>query len=333
MAVVFPEKLSLAQLPTPLVALDKISATLNGPSIWLKRDDLTGCVESGNKIRKLEYTLKHVIDGGFDSVITCGGVQSNHCRATAILAAQLGLRCDLLLRGEPSDTGNTLLDVLAGAHCQFYSVANYQKNLESLLQERVKQLKQKGFNPWVIPTGASDGFGIWGYMQAFDEIINDCKILGFSPDAICHATGSGGTQAGLTLRSAQMGFKGEVLGINVCDNAQYFAQKVRQDINHWAKLNQQSLDAITLNIQTIDGYVGKGYSKTQPEELACLQHLAQLEGIILDPVYTGKAFYGLTQEIKKGRFEGVENIVFIHTGGVFSLFAYSDELFNSHLEG
>lgn len=302
---------------------------MGGPRIWLKRDDLTATASSGNKIRKLEYTLQRALDAGADTIISCGGLQSNHCRSTALLCAQLGLRCVLLLRGEKPGyvTANTFLDALSGAEIHYYTDASYSRQLASLLQEHAKRIKAQGYSPWIIPTGASDGYGIWGYIECIEELQAGCAALGIAPAAICHATGSGGTQAGLSLGCYLHGFDVPVLGINVCDNAAYFHAKVRQDIAHFQQLNLGlDVDFNAVAIDVIDGYVGEGYAKANKDVFACIQRVAQTEGVIFDPVYSGKAFYGLLCEIEKGRFTQDQDIIFVHTGGIFGLFAYEQAL-------
>jgi D-cysteine desulfhydrase len=327
MAIAYPSKLSLAQLPTPLQPMDRYSELLGGPRIWLKRDDLTGSVTSGNKIRKLEYTLAHAKAQGCKAVITCGGLQSNHCRSTALLAAQLGMRCSLVLRGEkPSSlSANLLLDTLAGANIHFFAESTYNKQLNTLLNnEKQRYLTEESISAHIIPTGASDGIGVWGYIECAEELTHDFKRLAIAPSHIIHATGSGGTQAGLTLGAHLYHLAAQVVAINVCDDETYFQNKVRSDMRDCNSRYQLNVDVEALPINVLDGYVGAGYAKASDEVLACIAEVARTEGIVFDPVYSGKAFYGLTQEIRKGRFSQSTDIVFIHTGGIFGLYAYED---------
>lgn len=324
----YPDRIALAQLPTPLQPLKRISEYLDGPNIWVKRDDLTGAITSGNKIRKLEFTLKAAIDAGADTIITCGGLQSNHCRATAALCAQLGLQCELVLRGEAPSIykANTLLDRLCGANIHCYPVRQYQQQLGELLKNLAEQLESQGKKPWVIPTGASDGYGVWGYVNAVKEMQQDFTSADLSPSSIVVASGSGGTQAGLIAGKVLHGFDGEIFGINVCDNEQYFTAKIQQDLAHFSRLYGIDLGDVKSEINILDGYVGAGYAKASKEVLQCIAKLASLEGIVLDPVYSGKAFYGLIQEVKKGRFKQGEDIIFIHTGGTFGLFDFESQI-------
>ncbi len=333
----YPPSLSLAQLPTPLQPLDRLRKKTGGPRIWIKRDDLTGCATSGNKIRKLEFTLANALAQGCDTVITCGGIQSNHCRTTALLGAQLGLTVHLVLRGEkrgekrgenpnePAD-GNLLLDELAGAHISYYAPVDYQRNLEELMVQWLRHYEDQGRKVCLIPTGASDGIGVWGYIRCCEELAADFLQHDIKPRHIISATGSGGTQAGLTAGNVLHELSAEVWGINVCDDENYFLQKVRADLRDWQQRYNQSLNVDELDIHVIDGYVGPGYAKATKDIFQTIRLLAKLEGILLDPVYSGKAFHGLLEEIKKGRFSDSDDIVFIHTGGLFGLLAQRTEL-------
>ena len=328
MTIQYPARLALAQTPTPLQLLQRLSLQVGGPRIWIKRDDLTGSVLSGNKIRKLEFTLAQAQSEGCDAIVTCGGVQSNHCRATALLCAQLGLKCRLILRGEmqPPYDGNLLLDYLAGAEVNAFRPAFYQQHLATLLSDAAADLRASGYKPFVIPTGASDGIGAWGYIAACEELQNDFVRENILPRHIVCATGSGGTQAGLTAGVALHAIDAHVWGVAVCDDEAYFQHKVRTDLRDWQQRYHATLDVEQLPIHVIDGYVEPGYAKATAAVFATIQRLASLEGIVLDPVYTGKAFHAMLCEIEKGRFSDSADIVFIHTGGVFGLFPQRDQL-------
>lgn len=327
-----PPRLALARLPTPLQALDRISARVNGgvdgPRIWVKRDDLTGSVLSGNKVRKLEFTLAQALAEGCSTIITCGGLQSNHCRATALLCAQLGLNCHLILRGSPAGDadGNLLLDQLAGATIDYYPAREYQSNLDHYLHEAKADYDAKAQPAFIIPTGASDGIGVWGYLSACEELKADFELAGIAPEHIVCATGSGGTQAGLTLGAQVFELGASVWGINVCDDEAWFLNKVRHDIQDWAERYQADFAVNSLDVRVIDGYVGPGYAIAEKPVFETIATVARLEGLVLDPVYTGKAFHGLLSEIRNGRFKGASDIVFIHTGGSFGLFPQRSEL-------
>lgn len=321
-AYTLPPRLSLAITPTPLQPLDRLSAELGGPRIWVKRDDLTGSVLGGNKVRKLEFALAQALADGCDSIITCGGLQSNHCRATALLCAQLGLHCQLILRGvakEPYD-GNLLLDRLAGARIDVYPEAVYQPNLDDLLFDAAARLRAEGCHPFIVPTGASDGIGLWGYVAACQELREDFARHRIAPRHIVCATGSGGTQGGLNAGVALESIDAAVWGVAVCDGEAYFQQKVRSDLREWQQRYGVPLDVEALPIRVIDGYVGPGYALADADVIATIERVARTEGLVLDPVYTGKALHALIRELEKGRFGADGDVVFIHTGGVFGIF-------------
>ncbi len=323
-------RISLASLPTPLQPLKRLSDQLGGPRIWVKRDDLTGSLLSGNKVRKLEFTVAHALEKGHDLLITCGGLQSNHCRATAFVGAQLGIPVHLVLRGTPASMdGNLLLGNLAGASVHCYKTSEYQQNLQSILEQTAEQCRQQGFNPYIIPTGASDGVGVWGYFAACAELQQDFLNHQFQPDLIVTATGSGGTQAGLTLGSCYFGLGCDVLGMAVCDDMSYFQRKVESDITAFSEEFSGAFDKglpDQYSIKTNDHYIGDGYGIASDSVLETIVEIANKEGLLLDPVYTGKAFYGLINEIQKGNLSHMNNIVFVHTGGGYGVFPFRERL-------
>lgn len=325
MSQINPPRLFLAQLPTPMQLLERVSAQLGGPRIWVKRDDLTGSVLTGNKVRKLEFLIADAKSQAADVLITCGGEQSNHCRATALAAAHTGLKAHLILRGEKPDTadGNLLLDQLAGASIAFYPSADYQARLPELFRQWQDTFAKRGLKAYPIPTGGSNAVGIWGYLSAADEMHDQFEQLKISPKYVVCASGSGGTQAGLSLGFAQRRPAVMVMGFAVCDSAEYFAAKVQSDIDAWAVRYQQAVDFV--RVQTCDDYIGPGYGVADGEVFDTIAWLARTEGLVLDPVYTGKAFHGLISEIKSGRLCDTEDIVFVHTGGVFGLFPYRQQ--------
>ena len=324
-----PDKLDLAQTPTPFYPLERLTAHLGGPRIWIKRDDLTGAATSGNKIRKLEFLLADALAQGCDTIITSGGVQSNHCRAVALLGAQLGLKVHLLLRSdsEPKTVGNLLLDHLAGATISHYSVKQF-KHLDSLFEQSRDHYSQLGSKAYVIPTGGSNGIGIWGYINAAKELADDFARYNLKPQAIVHATGSGGTQAGLMLGCHLQCLDSPVKAYAVCDSSAYFADKISADLKDWQQHYPSDIDISALKADTCDSYIGPGYGLAGPEVFEFIKQLAAMEGILLDPVYTGKAFYGLVEDIKRGKYgnDKHSDIVFVHTGGLFGLFAQQDNL-------
>jgi D-cysteine desulfhydrase len=317
-----PEKLNLANLPTKIEKLERLTKYLGGPNIYIKRDDQTGVELSGNKVRKLEFAVKEAQTQGCNLLITCGGIQSNHARATAAVAANLGMKSCLVLRGDKNTApdGNHFLNLLLGADVRFISPEDYKNKRMEIMENIKKEFEDKGLKPYIIPEGASNGIGTFGYYVAMEEIIEQQKKMGIHFDGIVLAVGSGGTYAGLQLANKAFKNKGKIYGINVCDNEEYFVNKIYEIINESKKYYTEDISISRSDISIIDGYVGAGYAKSQPEELELISFIAKLEGLILDPVYSGKAMYGLIQEIKKGRFNGYKNILFIHTGGIFGLF-------------
>lgn len=314
-------KLNLANLPTKIQKMERLSAELN-KNIWIKRDDQTGSEFSGNKIRKLEYALKEAVDKGCDTVITCGGLQSNHCRATAAAAVMLGLKPVLLLRVNevPVIEGNYFIDKLLGADVRFCSPEEYRNSRNEIMNAIAKELEKDGRKPYVIPEGASYGIGCMGYYNCMDEIVNQEKKLGVQFDTVVVATGSGGTYAGLYLSNKINDYGKKVVGFAVCDNNDYFTDVVINIGNEALSYIGKTCDIIRDEITFIDKYVGIGYALSTPDELSFINKIAMLEALILDPVYTGKAMKGLYEEIRTGNFKDSENILFIHTGGLFGLF-------------
>ncbi|MFC6631731.1 D-cysteine desulfhydrase family protein [Microbulbifer taiwanensis] len=331
MEISYPPRIQLARLPTPLQPLDRITEKFStphgGPRIWVKRDDLTETAMSGNKLRKLEFVAGQAVAQGCDTLITCGGVQSNHCRTTALVGARLGMRVQLILRGELDGIpdGNLLVDQLAGASTAFYPPRQYFEELPELFSHWQEFYAQRGHKAFPIPTGASDGLGIWGYIAASEELLADCSARGFVPEHIVCATGSGGTQAGLTLGCQLLASTARVTGYAVCDNADYFQSKVRADVRHWSALTKSDIDENTLNINVNADYIGPGYALAEEPVYRAIADIASLEGLLLDPVYTGKAFFGLLQELHRGSYRDCKNLVFVHTGGQFGLFPHREK--------
>ena len=322
MALAYPRKIALACTPTPLQYLERASSRWGcGHRLWVKRDDLTGCTLSGNKVRKLEFIAAHAIDNGYDTLITCGGIQSNHCRATAFAGAQLGLGVHLLLRGEePSEReGNLLLDHLAGASVNCYPSRQFVQEIDDLFRQWQDHYARQGRKALAIPTGGSDGIGVWGYIAACEELAADFRSAAIDEAHIVIASGSGGTQAGLTLGASLHQLPATVWGVNVCDDEQYFLDKVAADVLDWQRRYPQ-VPAVSIQPRVLDGYVGEGYGIASDDIFSLIAELSRLEGLLLDPVYTGKAFAGMLAEIAQGRFEGCRDIVFVHTGGIFGVF-------------
>ena len=317
-----PEKISLANLPTKIEKLERLTEYLGGPTIYIKRDDQTGSELSGNKVRKLEFAVKEAQTQGCNLLITCGGIQSNHARATAAVAAKLGMKSCLVLRGDKNTVpdGNHFLNLLLGADIRYVSPEDYKNSRMEIMESIKREFENSGFKPYIIPEGASNGIGTFGYYVAMEEIIKQQKEMGVKFDGIVLAVGSGGTYAGLQLANKAFENSGKIYGVNVCDNEEYFVNKIYEILIESKKYYNEEIDKIKAEISIIYGYVGAGYAKSRPEELEFINFIAKLEGLILDPVYSGKAMYGMAQEIKKGRFKEYKNLLFIHTGGIFGLF-------------
>lgn len=323
----FPKKISLANLPTKIEKLERFSAH-TGLSVYIKRDDLTGMEYSGNKIRKLEYAVAEAIEQGADTLITCGGIQSNHCRATAAVAAKLGLSSCLVLRSNepvPEADGNYFIDKLLGAEIRIIDAEAYRFRRSEIMEEIAEEYAAAGHKAYIIPEGASNGIGTFGYLSCMKEIMEQEKELGIEFDTIVDAVGSGGTFAGLCLANRMYGLKKRIAGVNVCDDADFFKNRVSEIVTETGRYLEDPVEILPKDIEILDGYVGRGYALSRKEELDFLQDFAKMEGVVLDPVYTGKCMYGFTQELKKGTFSGSENILFIHTGGLFGLFPVKDQ--------
>ncbi|HJO92459.1 MAG TPA: D-cysteine desulfhydrase family protein [Victivallales bacterium] len=318
----YPKKIELANLPTRIEKLERFSKQFAETDIYIKRDDQTGSEFSGNKIRKLEYTVKEAIDQGCDTLITCGGIQSNHARATAAVAARLGLKSYLVLRCSEAEIpdGNYFMDGLLGAQIKLINHDEYKKNRLEIMKSVKSDLENRGQAPYIIPEGASNGIGNFGYFSAYEEILNQENAIGVTFDAIVVAVGSGGTYAGLFYANKYHNKKREVYGVSVCDDAEFFTSKISSILCESFDYTGNKISYNADDIKIIDGYKGRGYALSRPEELQFIRNLAQQEGIILDPVYTGKAMFGLANEIHSGNFKNCNNILFIHTGGLFGLF-------------
>ena len=322
--ITYPERLSLAQLPTPITRLDRFKLKNSAARIWVKHDETTGTEISGNKVRKLEFSYAEAQAQGCNTVITCGGIQSNHCRATAVLGAKLGFKVHLILRGEKPEVaeGNLLMDYLAGATVDFLPQKDWKTHPE-FAQQLVANYAEQGDKALFIPIGASDEIGLWGYIAASEELKQDFETLDLSPDYIVCATGSGGTQGGLLVGAKLFDLPGNVVAVNVSDDADYFDAKIREDVSLWSQRYKIDFDLDQLSIKTIEGYLGPGYGFAEPQVFDLIAEVARTEGLFLDPVYTGKAFYGMVSELEKGeagQLAGAQDVVFVHTGGLFSVF-------------
>jgi D-cysteine desulfhydrase len=319
-------KLRLARVPTPIEHIDALDRLL-GTEVWVKRDDLTAAGAAGNKIRKLEYLLAEARTKKATAVVTCGGAQSNHARATAIVAAELGLRTLLLLRTTnpaepPPVVGNLMLDYLVGAEVRFITPAEYRER-ERLLAEAAEELRRRGEIPYAIPEGGSNGLGALGYVDAMAEVRRQLDegacggVREFA--AVVHACGSGGTSAGVVLGAAKYGVAPVTHAIAVCDDRAYFEGVIAGIVAEAAALDE-TLDPRAKPI-VHDAFKGPAYGLASAEQLAFIVEVARMTGLLFDPVYTGKALFGLSRLDPKP-----ERALFIHTGGLPGLLAQADVL-------
>jgi D-cysteine desulfhydrase len=323
-----PKRVRLANTPTRGHWL-RYGADL-GTKIWVKRDDQTGSELSGNKVRKLEYLMAEAVDQRATHVITCGAEQSNHARATALAATQIGMRSVLILRCDdpanpPPPTANILLDRLCGADIQWITRPAW-RDRNRLLAEAADRVAAAGGRPYIIPEGGSNALGSWGYIRAIQELATDLEGIA-APDhpvTVVYACGSGGTGAGLILGAKLLGLDKRgirVAGVNVCDDRAYFVDSIGRICAEAEERWQLGAHITPDDIDLVDGHVGLGYAKSRPEELATIRDVCRSDGIVLDPVYTGKAFHGVVTELRRDRNRFGSAIAFIHTGGMFGLFA------------
>lgn len=319
------ERIVLAHLPTPIEPLPKLTKLLQGPQLFIKRDDLTGLGLGGNKTRKLEYLATDALAQGCRTLITTGAVQSNHCRQVAAAAARLGLGCILVLAGgDPgSRQGNLLLDELSGAKLVFVP----KEERDQRLQQAFAQADEDGMQPYLIPYGGSNPVGVQGYIQAMQEL----QDQNLQPDWIVLASSSGGTQAGLVLGAEQTGFQGRILGISVDKSADELMQTIMALANQTAARLGIDKKIESEDVLVNGVYCQAGYGILQPAEVEAIRLFARTEGILLDPVYTGRAAAGLIDLIRKGFFSPNETVLFWHTGGIPALFAepYASALLGS----
>lgn len=309
------ERIVLAHLPTPIEPLPRLTNLLQGPRLFIKRDDLTGLGLGGNKTRKLEYLAADALAQGCRTLITTGAVQSNHCRQVAAAAARLGLGCILVLAGEDPGMrqGNLLLDELSGAKLVFVP----KEERDQRLQQAFTHAEENSMQPYIIPYGGSNPIGVQGYIQAMQEL-QDQKL---QPDWIVLASSSGGTQAGLLLGAKQISFSGRILGISVDKPADELTQTIMALANQTAAWLGIDKKIESEDVLVNDAYCRAGYGILQPVETEAIRLFARTEGILLDPVYTGRAAAGLIDLIRKGFFSPDETVLFWHTGGIPALFA------------
>jgi L-cysteate sulfo-lyase len=323
----FP-RVKLGHLMTPLEFMPRLTELLGGPNLYIKRDDCTGLATGGNKTRKLEFLLADALTKGADTVITQGATQSNHARQTAAAAAKLGLACEILLedrtgfRDRPYlKSGNVLLDQLLGAPTRTYAGGT---DMNAKMEEVAAEVRARGGRPYVIPGGGSNSIGALGYVDCALELLVQANQQQLRIDRVVHATGSAGTQAGLVVGFEAMNSGIEVLGIGVR------AAREAQEASVY-KLASETADRLGVaggirrdRVHANCDYVGEGYGLPTASMVEAVSVLARYEGILLDPVYSGKGMAGLIDLVRMGAFSKGENVVFVHTGGSAALFGYPD---------
>jgi D-cysteine desulfhydrase len=314
-----PDHFDFSMKPTPIMGFKRYFKKGHGYKLWIKRDDLTGLELSGNKVRKLDFLLKDAQKSSCRQIITCGGLQSNHCRTTAFCAAQLGMKTTLVLRGEkPSmPEGNYFLNSLLNANIRFVSPDEYN-NVESIMQQTARQTSG---SVYIIPEGGSNETGAWGYINCFLDILEQSKKMNQKFDTIVFATGSGGTHAGLLLGKLLTSSDINIVSVNVCNDAAFFVNKIDWIIKRFIERYGYNLNWNKNEIKIVDGFVGGGYGVIAQREADAISRFAQSEGLIIDPVYGVKALLALEEELQNKTLPG-KNILFIHTGGIFGLFPY-----------
>ncbi len=326
--------------PTPLEKMKNLSL-LTGVEIFIKREDLIGSGFGGNKIRKMEYLIVDIMHKRADSALTWGGVQSNWCRAMSSVCRVFGVEPYLILfkrKNLPEDFGgNILLENLSGAKIKIFDGEGKKliklDNIGEIVSQTLESLESMGKKTYLAPIGASIPEGSmevsWGgiaYLDCFYELMVQCFDLGIEPDWIVHATGSGGTQAGLVAGSKLMGAKNRILGISVSEKKKDFEKIIEGIIQNIENYIQIDLDLKDEDIKVIDDYIGEGYGIVEKEIVKNIKIVAEQEGTFLDPVYTGKAMGGLLDLIAKGFIRKGEKVIFIHTGGLPALFSYIEKI-------
>ena len=324
---IFP-RIRLGHLLTPLEPMDRLSEHLGGPRLWVKRDDCTGLSGGGNKTRKLEFLMADAVSREATCIITQGATQSNHARQTAAASARLGLACHILLEDRTGSNdanynlnGNVLLDQLHGATiAKRPGGADMAVEMEALADE----LRASGERPYVIPGGGSNPIGALGYVNCAAELTRQAHEQDLKIDALVHATGSSGTQAGLVAGLASLDSAIHLLGIGVRAPKEKQESMVHALATSTADFLGNGVTILRESVRANCDYVGGGYGVPTDGMKAAIKTLAELEGLLFDPVYSGKGLDGLMDQVRKGYFDGMDNVVFLHTGGSAALFGYPD---------
>ncbi len=317
---------NLATFPTPLHYLEHLSAKLEF-DVYIKREDLTDLTLGGDKPRKLEYEIAQAREKGVDTLVTCGSSQSNHARLTTAAARKLGLKVALVLSHDEWEAvqGNLLTVHLMGAHIVFADTDDHWE-LESHALELCEQLRAKGYKPHYIPISGSTPHSCLGYVSGGLEIIEQMAQLDFVPDAVYTPFGTGGTFTSLMLTLRDKGFECPVIGISVNRERQRCEQNLDKWWNVLSSLLERDPKSSRGSYEIYDEFIGKEYGDPTPACLDAILLMARTEGILLDPVYSGKVMSGLLAHAKKGRWKSGQKVLFLHTGGVPALFNYHAEL-------
>jgi D-cysteine desulfhydrase family pyridoxal phosphate-dependent enzyme len=323
-------RIRLANLPTPLHELPRLSQELGGPRIYIKRDDLTSLVLGGNKVRKLEFLIADAMQQGCDTVITAGRSQSNHACLTAAACLQSGIHPVLLLFDDrpTTDIGNLFIDRLLNAECRFFPEKEYER-VDAILSQVAEELGSKGKHPYIIPIGGASPIGCLGYILGAKEIKEQLNSMGIWPDVIVHASSTGGTLAGLEIGKRLFGLDVPVVTMTVYRPGQELANRVVRETEETIAYLGLNLTLKPSDLTIYDQYIGPGYGIVTEETVKTIQLFARTEGIILDPVYSAKAAWGMVDLIARGVFQQNQTVLFIHTGGIPGLFAKTSQILRS----
>jgi D-cysteine desulfhydrase len=318
-------RVELAYAPTPLLKLERLSVEL-GIELWVKRDDLTGLLETGNKIRKLEFLIGEALAQNADTLITCGTLQSNCCRTVAAVSARMGLRAVLALKGAPPATydGNLLLDRMLGADVHYVGDEDWRK-IDEVMQDLAARERAQGRTPYVIPESGATVTGALGYLACGQELAQQARHGGPEFDTIVITAFSGGSQAGLLMARQVAGLRGEVVSVPIAWTAERVREYVVDTIDRARKRYGLPVEP-PREVRLLDGFQGVGRADVRTEELETVVRLARLEGVVLDPVYTAKAFGGLLETLRRDPRALGRRVCFVHTGGVFSVFPFREAL-------
>jgi D-cysteine desulfhydrase family pyridoxal phosphate-dependent enzyme len=322
-------RVRLAPLPTPLEEAERLSEALGGPRIFFKRDDLTGAGLGGNKVRKLEFVIGRALVEGADTLVVCGGFQSNLARIAAAMGNRLGMHVELVLGGTADEkrdlTGNLLLDHLYGATVHLVDTEP-RWEFGTAVEDVARALRERGRRPYVVPLGGSSPAGMAGYINATHEMLAQFYDLKISPDYLFVAIGSGGTYSGLTLGAANLPVPYRVVGISVSRTREFLLGKLPEDARVASEQLGLERTPVAADMIIHDQYLGAGYGAVTDGCAEAIRLTAATEGVMLDPVYSGKCMHGLIDQIRCGAIERDATVVFLHTGGWPALFAYDPRL-------